>query len=148
MDYSGPAESTFHELLDVLGVPARDSATSIRMDGEPPVLKSPHRIGLAASLALLAQGAATAALWEQRGGDAQEVRVDSRHSVYALNPIACFRRNGYLAWDRRQAKEGCSAFDFGATPRQSPGLPKPAALSYRRKPRRLSRPGFPKSRAG
>jgi crotonobetainyl-CoA:carnitine CoA-transferase CaiB-like acyl-CoA transferase len=103
MDYSGQAEKTFRELLDVLGVSARDSASSIRLDGEPPVLNSPHRIGLAASLALLAQGASTAALWEQRGGDAQDVCVDGRHAVFALNPIPWFRRNGYLAYDLRHS---------------------------------------------
>jgi crotonobetainyl-CoA:carnitine CoA-transferase CaiB-like acyl-CoA transferase len=104
MDYSGPAETTFYELLDGIGVPAGDSASSIRLDGEPPVLASPHRIGLAASLAVLVQGASTAALWEQRGGQAQDVSLDARHSIFALNPIPFFRRNGYLAYDLSQGR--------------------------------------------
>lgn len=103
MEYSGPAETTFYELLDAIGVDPGDSASSIRLDADPPVVDSPHRIGLAASLSLLAQGAATAALWEQRGGEPQQVSLDARHSIFALNPIRFFRRNGYLAYDLRHS---------------------------------------------
>ncbi len=99
MDYSGPQEQTFQELLDVLGVSEHESASSVRLEGEPPVLKSPHRIGLASSLALLAQGAATASLWEQRGGRPQQVSLDARDSVAALNPIPWFRRNGHPVFE-------------------------------------------------
>ena len=110
MDYSGPDKATFYELLDCIGVPAGESASSVRLVGEPPVLDSPHRIGLAASLALLVQGAATAALWEQRGGQPQEVSLDARDSVFALNPIPFYRRNGYLSYNVAQERTPATGY--------------------------------------
>jgi crotonobetainyl-CoA:carnitine CoA-transferase CaiB-like acyl-CoA transferase len=110
VDYSGAAAGPFRELLAVLGVAADSSGSSVRLDGEPPVLNSPHRIGLAGDLALLAQGASTAALWERRGGAPQEVRLASRDSVFALNPIPWTRRNGYLAHDLRQARMAAAGY--------------------------------------
>jgi crotonobetainyl-CoA:carnitine CoA-transferase CaiB-like acyl-CoA transferase len=95
----------FGELLAVLGVPAGQLGSSLRLEGTPPVLESPHRVSLATALALLAQAAAVTALWEHRGGDPQEVSLGARDAIFALNPFPWLRRNGHAGHDLAQSRE-------------------------------------------
>lgn len=110
MNYVGPAEETFAELLDALAVSTSELRSSLRLEGEPPVLDSPHRISLAGGLALLAQGAAVAALWEQRGGRSQEIRLEARDAVFAMNPFPWLRRNGHPGLSVEQLAEPCGGY--------------------------------------
>ncbi|MGB4138019.1 MAG: CoA transferase [Microbacterium sp.] len=110
MEYSGPSAERLAELLDAVGLDGSKWGSSLRVDGEAPVLESPHRTGLAAALTLMAQGAATAALWEQRGGAPQDVRLEARDAVYALNPFPWLRRNGHLALDVTGLKTACTGY--------------------------------------
>lgn len=80
------------QVLDDVGI-ACD--IDVRIDGDDPVVASPHRLGRAAATALAAQGAAAAALWRMRGGAPQTVRVAVSDAVDALDPGSFLRQNGY-----------------------------------------------------
>jgi crotonobetainyl-CoA:carnitine CoA-transferase CaiB-like acyl-CoA transferase len=103
--YSGPAEDKFAGVLSDLGIRTSEMGSTVRLEGTPPVLNSPHKIALAGGIALLAQGAAVAALWEQRGGRPQQVALDAREPVFALNPFPWLRRNDHLAMVLKHGRE-------------------------------------------
>ncbi|HXC39471.1 MAG TPA: CoA transferase [Burkholderiales bacterium] len=108
MEFVGAWKEPFAELVNLLGLSGAQSRVSI--DGEPPALESPHRIALSGSLALAAQGAAIAALWEQRGGQAQRVSLDPRDTVFAMNPFPWLKRNGRRAHHLERMSLGCNGF--------------------------------------
>jgi crotonobetainyl-CoA:carnitine CoA-transferase CaiB-like acyl-CoA transferase len=108
--YEGPAEDKFAALLSDIGLAASDVSSTLRLEGTPPVLNSPHQVALAGGVALLAQGAAVTALWERRGGRPQTVAVDARDPVFALNPFPWLRRNDHVAINLAQAREPCGGY--------------------------------------
>jgi crotonobetainyl-CoA:carnitine CoA-transferase CaiB-like acyl-CoA transferase len=110
MEFSGASIEQFRPLLAALGMREADFGSRIRIAGEPPALHSPHRIALSGALALAAQGAAVAALWEQRGGRAQDVSVDPREAVFAMNPFPWLRRNGRRAHHLEQMRTPCAGY--------------------------------------
>ena len=108
MKYTGPAGEALAGLLRVLGVDASGPQSTLRLDGELPSLATPHRAALAGALALLAQGAAVAAMWECRQGAPQEVRLAAGDAVFALNPVPYLRRNGHVGLDVDQLSPPCA----------------------------------------
>jgi crotonobetainyl-CoA:carnitine CoA-transferase CaiB-like acyl-CoA transferase len=109
VNYEGPAKDEFAALVDELALPAEPQG-SLYLDGDPPRLASPHRISLAAALALLAEGAAIAALWEQRGGHPQEIRLNARDAVFELNPLPWLRRNAHVAMTLAHVGQPCAGY--------------------------------------
>jgi crotonobetainyl-CoA:carnitine CoA-transferase CaiB-like acyl-CoA transferase len=107
MEYQGPDSAAFERLLAVLGVGTR---SRLRITGIDPALDSPHRIALSGGFALLAQGAAVAALWEQRGGSPQEVSVEPREAVFAMNPFPWLRRNGRRGHHLDKMRTPCNGY--------------------------------------
>jgi crotonobetainyl-CoA:carnitine CoA-transferase CaiB-like acyl-CoA transferase len=107
--YEGPAKDEFAALVHELALPATPQGW-LHLDGEPPRLASPHRISLAAALALLAEGAAIAALWEQRDGRPQEIRLDAREAVFELNPLPWLRRNAHRAMNLADVGQPCAGY--------------------------------------
>lgn len=81
------------ELLAGVGLPA-SLAGRVEIDGTDPVLDSPYRLGEAAAAAAGACAAAATALWEARGGEPQNVRVDVGRAAAALNGWAELRLDG------------------------------------------------------
>ena len=80
-------------LLAGLGLPpAGDRAV---IDGEDPVIASPHRLGSASATALAAQGLAAAQLWRLRGGESQIVSLRLADAVAALDTNLFMRLNGH-----------------------------------------------------
>lgn len=110
MKYAGPGTAVLTGLLDTLRLPHEESRSSLRLHDHPPVLVSPHRVSLAGSLALLAQGASVAWLWEQRGGRPQEVWLDARDAVFAVNPFPWLRRNGHPALEMESLRSACDGY--------------------------------------
>jgi crotonobetainyl-CoA:carnitine CoA-transferase CaiB-like acyl-CoA transferase len=108
MRYTGPASEALGGLLRALGVDASGLQSTLELEGEPVPLATPHRVVLAGSLALLAQGAAVAALWESRKGEPQEVRLAASDTVFALNPVPYLRRNGHAGLDSEQLSPPCA----------------------------------------
>jgi crotonobetainyl-CoA:carnitine CoA-transferase CaiB-like acyl-CoA transferase len=109
MNYEGPGRDEFCALVRELALPVPPQS-SLRLDGTPPRLASPHRISLAGGLALLAQAAAIAALWEQRGGRPQEIRLDARDTVPELNPLPWLRRNDHVAMTLAHVGQPCAGY--------------------------------------
>jgi crotonobetainyl-CoA:carnitine CoA-transferase CaiB-like acyl-CoA transferase len=108
--YAGPAEDKFAGVLSDLGLPAAELRSTVRLEGTPPVLNSPHKIALAGGIALLAKGAAIASLWEQRGGLPQQVVLDARDPVFALNPFPWLRRNDHTAMVLKHGREPAGGY--------------------------------------
>jgi crotonobetainyl-CoA:carnitine CoA-transferase CaiB-like acyl-CoA transferase len=110
VDYAGPSAEQFAALLDAIGLPSGATRSSLRLRGTPPMLESPYQVSLATGLTLLAEGAAVTALWEQRGGSPQEVSLEARDAVFALNPFPWLRRNSHAAHDLAQSREPCAGY--------------------------------------
>src|SRR5437868_8351624 len=110
MEFTGPAPEAFRALLGALGVAERATRSRFHLSGTPPALESPHQIALSGGLALLAQGAAIAALWEQRGGQPQDVSVDPREAVFAMNPFPWLRRNGRRGHHLDKMRTPCNGY--------------------------------------
>lgn len=73
------------KVLEVLGSVGLDlSAVRLEAVGDELLCNSPHRLELAASVAVAAEGSAAADFWHKRGGSVQKVSIDRRTSVHAL----------------------------------------------------------------
>lgn len=82
------------EVLAALGLSQGDAGGSIEYRGADPVVKSPLRLGAAASIGLLAKSVAAAAMHRWRGGGGQDIAVDLRRAPHRLSPFYDFR------WER------------------------------------------------
>ena len=80
------------QLLKELGI---DADTDVRIQGDDPVIASPHRIGAAMATALAAEGVAAAAVWQARGGRAQPIGIALPDAVDAVETAHFLRQNGY-----------------------------------------------------
>ena len=70
---------------DVLrGIGASSDTAGLSFTGSEPKLDTPHRIALAARVAVAAQALAVDALWQQLGGLRQHITVDRNGAVFAL----------------------------------------------------------------
>jgi crotonobetainyl-CoA:carnitine CoA-transferase CaiB-like acyl-CoA transferase len=75
------------EVLGAVGLSIADAGGPVSHAGADPVLKSPLRIGAAATIALLAKSVAAAAMHRWRGGPGQAIRVDLRRTPRRLSPF-------------------------------------------------------------
>ena len=71
---------------DIGGTPA-DAGGKVAFTGEDPILRSHFRIGAAMALPAMGAAVGAAAIWRERTGEGQDLRVDLRESVYNVNPI-------------------------------------------------------------
>jgi crotonobetainyl-CoA:carnitine CoA-transferase CaiB-like acyl-CoA transferase len=94
-------------LLQRIGLDPAMAGTQVHFTGADPVIRSRHRYGAATASALGAQGAAIAAIWQQRSGSAQRVEVDLARAVHlGLRTTFNLRQHGH-------------AFNVGSTSRTS-----------------------------
>jgi crotonobetainyl-CoA:carnitine CoA-transferase CaiB-like acyl-CoA transferase len=75
------------EVLAPLELAAADCGGQVRHVGADPVVKSPLRIGGAATIALLAKSIAAAAFHRWRGGPGQDIACDLRRAPHRLSPF-------------------------------------------------------------
>jgi crotonobetainyl-CoA:carnitine CoA-transferase CaiB-like acyl-CoA transferase len=75
------------ELLQPLGLGAKDAGGEISFLGADPVVPSPLRLGGAAALALVAKSVAVAAVHRDRGGPGQDIVADLRSAPHRLCPF-------------------------------------------------------------
>lgn len=75
------------DVLAPLGLGAGDAGGRVTHVGADPVVKSPLRIGGAATIALLAKSVAAAAFHRWRGGPGQDIAVDLRRTPHRLSPF-------------------------------------------------------------
>lgn len=86
-DASFDMDAAFASFMRDLGASPTDGGGSVTFTGADPILRSHFRIG--ASMAIPAMGAAVgaAAIWKQRTGESQDLKVDLRDSVWNVNPM-------------------------------------------------------------
>ncbi|RZI76945.1 MAG: carnitine dehydratase [Pseudomonas sp.] len=75
------------EVLGGVGLTATDAGGRVEWSGADPVLKSPLRLGGAATIAILAKSVAAAALHRWRGGLGQDISIDLRPTPHRLCPF-------------------------------------------------------------
>lgn len=80
-------DAAFADFMAKIGASAGDAGGKVKFTGSDPILRSHFRIG--ACMAIPAMGAAVgaAAVWRERTGEGQDLRVDLRESVYNVNPL-------------------------------------------------------------
>src|SRR5438093_698568 len=79
--------AVLEEVLNGIGLASVDADGEISHIGADPVLRSPLRIGGAATIGLLAKSIAAAALHRWRGGPGQDISVDLRRTPHRLCPF-------------------------------------------------------------
>jgi crotonobetainyl-CoA:carnitine CoA-transferase CaiB-like acyl-CoA transferase len=88
------SSAALRTILPVAGWP-ETRAREVEVSGDPdPILRTPFRIGEAASAALAATGLAAANLWELRTGRRQEIAVDTRQAAASLRSGHYMKLNG------------------------------------------------------
>lgn len=75
------------DLLAEIGLAPADAGGAISHVGADPVLRSPLRLGAAATIGLLAKSVAAAAMHRWRGGAGQDISVDLRRAPHRLSPF-------------------------------------------------------------
>lgn len=84
--------SKWKGLFEIAGVPLDEAdATTIQILGKDPVLPSRFALAETAASVLAAIGGMAAIHWQNRGGEAQQVDVDVRHTAAALNSFRYHR---------------------------------------------------------
>ena len=86
--------AALEEVLATVGLSSADAGGKIAHRGADPVVKSPLRLGAAASIGLLGKSVAAAALHRWRGGEGQDISVDLRKAPHRLSPFYDFQ------WER------------------------------------------------
>src|SRR5260221_7085360 len=77
----------FAELMRGVGGTPADAGGTVTFTGRDPILRSHFRIASSMAIPAMAAGVGAAAIWKERTGEGQDLRVDLRESVYNLNPV-------------------------------------------------------------
>ena len=73
-------------MKDIGGSPA-DAGGKVSFTGQDPIIRSHFRVGTAMALPAMGAAVGAAAIWRDRTGQAQDLTVDLRESVYNVNPL-------------------------------------------------------------
>ncbi len=85
--------SALEELCAELGISEADFGGRLKIEGKDPVVASKHHIGDSTSVLLALFGMELAAIWKQRTGRSQDVKVKVRNAVCNLAAIFYSRHN-------------------------------------------------------
>ena len=77
----------FADFMRDIGGSADDAGGSVTFTGKDPILRSHFRIGACMALPAMAAGVGAAAIWRERTGQEQDLKVDLRESMYNVNPV-------------------------------------------------------------
>lgn len=80
-------QARLDEVLQGVGLAITDAGGRVSYTGADPVVKSPVRIGAAATICLLAKSIAAAAMHRWRGAPGQDIAVDLRRTPHRLSPF-------------------------------------------------------------
>ncbi len=72
---------------------------AVALTGAEPALPSSFRVGAAAQATVAASGAAAAAIWQRRSGQAQQVSVEMRHAAVEFHSEHYLKLTGHQAAD-------------------------------------------------
>ena len=89
------AKCALGELLRTLDLSAAAEDANLAIEGDDFPELSPHRLATANAVALAAVGAAVAAIWRQRSGRTQDVRVRTAPALQAMRCFTYVEQNGY-----------------------------------------------------
>jgi crotonobetainyl-CoA:carnitine CoA-transferase CaiB-like acyl-CoA transferase len=76
------------DLLKGVGLSRSEVGASVSFAGHDPILPSVHRLGACIGVPLLAGAVAAVGFHRRRGGPAQDLHLDLRQAVHAINPGA------------------------------------------------------------
>jgi hypothetical protein len=80
-------DAAFAQFMRDIGGTPQDGSGSVTFTGRDPILRSHFRIGTAMALPAMAAAVGAAAIWRERTGQGQDLRVDLRESIYNVNPL-------------------------------------------------------------
>ena len=80
-------DKEFAAFMRDIGGGAEDAGGHVLFTGRDPILRSHFRIGSSMALSAAAAGVGAAAIWKERTGQGQDVRIDLREAVYNVNPL-------------------------------------------------------------
>ena len=86
--------SALEELGAELGVAEADFGGKLKIEGKDPVVASKHHIGESTSVLLALFGMELAAIWKQRTGNSQHVKVNVHNAVCNLAAVLYAKHNG------------------------------------------------------
>ncbi len=78
---------TFAGFMRDIGGAIGDAGGKISFTGADPIIRSHFRVGAAMAIPAMGAGLGAAAIWRDRTGQAQDLTVDLRESVYNVNPL-------------------------------------------------------------
>jgi crotonobetainyl-CoA:carnitine CoA-transferase CaiB-like acyl-CoA transferase len=87
------------DLLSQVGLSRDASGGTTKFAGEDPILPAVHRLGACIGVPMMAAAISAVALHRLRGGPTQDLEIDLRQAVHAINPGAFWRPtlNGEMA---------------------------------------------------
>jgi crotonobetainyl-CoA:carnitine CoA-transferase CaiB-like acyl-CoA transferase len=74
------------DVLSVVGLSSSVTGGSLSFRGEDPIFASKHRLGASIGVPIMAGAVGAVAFHRQRGGPAQNLELDLRQAVHAINP--------------------------------------------------------------
>ncbi len=77
----------FAEFMRGIGGTPADGGGTVEFVGSDPMVRSHFRIGAAMALPAMGAGVGAAAIWRERTGQGQDLKVDLRESIYNVNPL-------------------------------------------------------------
>ena len=86
--------SALEELGAELGISEADFGGKVKIEGKDPVVASRHHIGDSTAVLLALFGMELAAIWKQRTGRSQDVKVNVRNAVCNLAAMLYAKQNG------------------------------------------------------
>src|SRR5512136_565710 len=86
--------SAHKELSAVLGISEADFGGKLEIEGKDPVIASRHHLGESTAVLLALFGMELAAIWKQRTGRSQDVKVNVRNAVCNLAAMLYAKHNG------------------------------------------------------
>jgi crotonobetainyl-CoA:carnitine CoA-transferase CaiB-like acyl-CoA transferase len=80
-------QAQFAEFMRGISATPSDAGGKVEFIGRDPMLRSHFRIGAAMAIPAMGAGVGAAAIWRERTGESQDLKVDLRESVYNVNPL-------------------------------------------------------------
>jgi len=79
-------DKVFADFMEDIGGTPADGGGSATFTGRDPIVRSHFRLGTSMALPAMAAGVGAAAIWKDRTGEGQDVKVDLRESIYNIMP--------------------------------------------------------------
>jgi crotonobetainyl-CoA:carnitine CoA-transferase CaiB-like acyl-CoA transferase len=79
-------DQAFATFMKDLGQSPSDGGGTVTFTGRDPILRSHFRIGACMAIPAMAAGVGAAAIWKERTGEGQDVKIDLREAIYNTMP--------------------------------------------------------------